>query len=199
MSENSTVKVLPEVLPEIKREIGSYFTDLEVYNRVVQCLIDGYFGVLRDFLLIPGVLDVLPAAGHPVGKPVLMLRPIYYQGQSCMLMAATAAHMRVMIDLMRRCEEDSGCNVITSSLTLPELPLIIAYENIDKKTKMKTKMVSVPVRAEIRLPETVETFTGLVWNTIKQKLVAVRVVVKQESGEKREAFAVIGPTLCQSC
>ena len=50
-------------------------------------MIDDEFGVLRKILLTPGVLDVLPATGHPVGKPVLMLR-VKYQGQSCLLMPA---------------------------------------------------------------------------------------------------------------
>ena len=109
MSEDSSIKVLPEII----HKIGTYFSDLEVYNRVVRCLIDDEFGVLRKILLTPGVLDVLPATGHPVGKPVLMLR-VKYQGQSCLLMAATPAHMKVMIELMRRCEKDSGCNTISS-------------------------------------------------------------------------------------
>jgi hypothetical protein len=199
MSEDSSDKLLSEII----RGIGTYFSDLEVYDRVVRCLVDDEFGVLRHFLLVPGVLDVLPPTGHPQGQPVLMLR-VKYQDQSCMLIAATAAHMRVMIDLMRECEEDCGCSVIPNGrsvyldlqdLNLPALPMIIADEIIDNdtETKMKTKIVSVPVRAEIILPERVETFTGLVWVSAKQKLVAVRVVVQQE-GDKRQAFAVIGPT-----
>ena len=79
---------------------------------------------------------------------------------------------------MRRCEEDSGCNVISRDAFyhhLTPLPWIISDENIDNdtETKMKTKMVSVPVHDETGLSKSVETFTGLVWVSEKQKLVAV--------------------------
>jgi hypothetical protein len=50
---------------------------------------------------------------------------------------------------------------------MPALPVIIADEDIDAETKMKTKMVSVPVRDDIYLAESVETFTGLVWLSVK--------------------------------
>ena len=110
----------------------------------------------RHFLLMPGVLDVLPI-NQPRDKPVLMDRSKYL-GQSCMLLAATKAHMEVMRKLMIRCEKDSGCNTIKRNGQTPALPLIIADEANDKKNTMKTKMVKVPVRDEIRLSESIDTF-----------------------------------------
>ena len=140
---------------------------------------------------MPGVLDVLPTT-QSIDQSVMMDR-IEYQGQSCLLLAATDAHMTLMIDLMLRCESDSGCNVNRSTLLMPALPVIIADEDIDTKTKMKTKMVKVPVRDEIGLSESVDTFIGLVWISSKQKLVGVKVIVSQ-AGDQRHAIAVMGPT-----
>jgi hypothetical protein len=122
-----------------------------VYNLLIACLETREFGMLRHyFLLMPGVLDVLPI-NQPRDQRVLMGRSKYL-GQSCMLMAATKAHMEVMRELMIRYEKDSKCNTI-SSFRAPALPWIIADEAIDEKTKMKTKMVKVPVPDEVGLSE----------------------------------------------
>ena len=111
-----------------------------------------------------------------------------------MLMAATKAHMEVMRELMIRCEKDSSCNMIKRNGQTPALPWIIANESIDKKNTMKTKMVKVPVRDEIGLSQSIDTFTGLVWISSKQKLVGAKVIVSQE-GDQRQAIAVMGPTI----
>ena len=122
------------LLPEIIQGLGTYYNHLELYNLLVSCLRDRDYPMLRrHFLLMPGVLDVLPTT-QSIDQPVMMDR-IEYQGQSCLLLAATDAHMTLMIDLMLRYESDSGCNVNRSTLLMRALPVIIADEDIDTKTK----------------------------------------------------------------
>ena len=103
MSEQkSAAHLIPDV---IIQGLSIYLGAEDVYSLLIACLTHRDFELLRrKFLLMPGILDVLPF-NHPKHQPVLTNR-IKYQGKSSLLMAATQAHMTLMTDLMRRCEYD---------------------------------------------------------------------------------------------
>ena len=81
MSEQkSAAHLIPDV---IIQGLSIYLGAEDVYSLLIACLKGRDFEFLRrKFLLMPGVLDVLPKT-QPIGQPVVMHRTMY-QDQSCL-------------------------------------------------------------------------------------------------------------------
>ena len=110
----------------IVQGVVRYLDHDDVYSLLIASL-EGceYQFLCRDFLLMPGVLDVLPASSS-FDQQVFMSRS-KYDDDSSLFIAATEAHVEVMRELVIRCEEDSKCNTIWRfGQAPPALPWIIA-------------------------------------------------------------------------
>ena len=176
------------------RLIGEYLSNRDKFDLLHLCLEEKpkqlkekKYDVLK-WLFVSGIMDVCRLK-HAQGqaRPVKYDR-LMFEGESCMFMTATDAYMTIMKDLVESCEGDV-CNEVQGDPPVPVSPWLFT----DGETKEPLKITNVPVNDEISETMDTLTFTGLVWISSIKKIVAVRVMVKEE-GSKRQAFAVIGST-----
>ena len=104
--------------------IAEYMTNEDKYRLMYACLEDQQFVLMRKFLFVAGIMDVCRPEHALKEKIPVVYESSEYEGNWRMLAAATEAHVRVMDDLMRACEDGRSCNKLPNEYEkkAPALP-----------------------------------------------------------------------------
>ena len=99
--------------------IAEYMTNEDKHRLMCACLKE-----MRKFLFVAGIMDVCRPEHALKEKIPVVYESSEYEDKWRMLVASTGAHVRVMDDLMRACEDGRSCNKLPNDYgkKAPALP-----------------------------------------------------------------------------